>query len=459
MGAAISYKYTNTWHTMQNYRVMTVNIDEGNNDDPVACCTYADDAVDMPVGFSGDAITAWQEFFKYRPCILCGNEVMEYLDPDNYNLRDDGTPSLLSGRTHNTVNGRLGVETYEEHWLWNTEKQKIMRIMIEWPRLGIKITKQDNIVSISMTDRPNAPGYSYQAYYLNGVSYDHLYIETNFCHINNDGDFPAETDPLYFADPTETPASEWLRLSEVATTKATLLNNIRGTEVGTANYHLTNYHQLNIIQCAYVLHSKSIGKPKVAGVPANSMLRTPSLTNGRFGYYRTDLYYGDNFYTMLFGLYNLYHYSQEYSDKHFMVYDGICCTDVGEFFIMHDGAETTRWGDVSGYQKVTATGDVSDHYAGGAPVKSIIGGTGTFLVNSTYDGYGDSHYWGWYHMLPPNRQSTPTSNPELDGTDDVVVCGQYMTTDGANQMGGIFSISSSEYNWPDQMWFRVSVLL
>ena len=37
MGAAISYKYTNTWHTMQNYRVMTVNIDEGNNDDPVAC--------------------------------------------------------------------------------------------------------------------------------------------------------------------------------------------------------------------------------------------------------------------------------------------------------------------------------------------------------------------------------------------------------------------------------------
>ena len=177
MGAAISYKYTNTWHTM--------NIDEGN-DDPVACCTYADDAIDMSAGFSDDAITAWQEFFKYRPCILCGNEVMEYLDPDNYNLRDDGTPSLLSGRTHNTVNGRLGVETYEEHWLWNTEKQKIMRIMIEWPRLGIKITKHDNIVSISMTDRPNAPGYSYQAYYLNGVSYDHLYIESNFCHLSND---------------------------------------------------------------------------------------------------------------------------------------------------------------------------------------------------------------------------------------------------------------------------------
>ena len=62
MGAAISYKYTNTWQTMQKYRVMTVNIDE-NSDDPFACCTYADDAVYMPVGFSGDAIIAWKEFF------------------------------------------------------------------------------------------------------------------------------------------------------------------------------------------------------------------------------------------------------------------------------------------------------------------------------------------------------------------------------------------------------------
>lgn len=459
MGASISYKYMNSYSSLQNYRVMTVNIDE-NSDDPFECCTYADDALGMPVGFSGDAIIAWKEFFKYRPCILCGNEVLEYLDPDNYDLREDGNPSLLSGRTHNTVNGSLGVRTYEDHWLWNSEKQKMMRVMIEWPRLGIKISRQQNVVSISMTDQPNAPGYSYQAYYLNGISYEHLYIETNFCHLTNDG-YPGDTtDDLYFADPTESPLSDWWNLSDRCTTKATLLNNLRRTQVGTTHYHLTNYHQLNIIQCACVLHSKSIDRINKIGLPENRELGSPNLTNGSFGYYISSGNFGHGIYSMTFGLYNMW-YSPPVRKSLLMVYDGLCCTDIGLFYVMQDGNETSRWGSVDNYQPITSLGD----FSGGViknnhAVKSIITDNGTLLPSSTYN-TDDTYYsyWGWYGMFPDAFPKLYVSDPELDGTDDVVLCGQPMITDSEFECGGIFSAGSAMYSWCDGVFFRVSVLL
>ena len=459
MSAAISYKYANTLFAMQKYRVMTVNIDE-NSDDPFECCTYADDAVGMPSGFSDDAIIAWKEFFKYRPCILCGNEVLEYLNPDNYDLREDGNPSLLNGRTHNTVNGRLGVRTYEEHWLWNSEKQNMMRIMVEWPRLGIKVSRHQNVVSISMTDQPNAPGYSYQAYYLNGISYEHLYIETNFCHLTNDGNPGDTTDDLYFADPTESPVADWWNLSDRCTTKATLLNNLRRTQVGTTHYHLTNYHQLNIIQCACVLHSKSIDRINKIGLPENRELGSPNLTNGSFGYYISSGNFGHGIYSMTFGLYNMW-YSPPARKSLLMVYDGLCCTDIGEFYVMKDGYETSRWGSVDNYQPITSLGDISgavirNNYA----VKSIITDNGTLLPSSTYN-TDDTYYsyWGWYGMFPDAFPKLYVSDPELDGTDDVVLCGQPMITDSEFECGGIFSAGSAMYSWCDGVFFRVSVLL
>ena len=465
MGASISYKYTNGYAINHKYRTMTVIIDESSATDPVLCCSYADDAISMPSGFSDNAISSWKEFFKYRPCILCGNEVLEYLDPDNYDLRDDGTPSLLNGRTHNTVNGRMGVSSYEDHWLWNSDKQKMMRVMIEWPRLGIKISKNGTVVSISVTDRPNAYGYSYQAYYLNGVSYDHLYIETNFLHIANDGDWTSNRDVLFFADPTEMPESRRYHTDEGLCTKTTLLSGIRRVQVGTPNYHLTNYHQLNLIQCIWALQSKSITNPKIAGMPSTLYGPfDPTLTDGMFLYRHDNGGTYPEYRSVLFGIRDLFFMPGDSTDQ-FIIYDGICCTDFGEFYIMRNGYETPRWGSIDNYRKVTTGTGQRDHERF---IKTVVGDMNGLLLpdsiynidNTDYD--PSSYYWGYYGLSRSHSVADTNrvefSDPELDGTDPVV-CGQPLDSDGATSYGGIFSIGCRQYSDIDNAYVRVSVLL
>ena len=49
------------------YKVMTVKIDLSNSN-PATCGSYADDAIGMESGKTTTAISAWQDFFGYKPC-------------------------------------------------------------------------------------------------------------------------------------------------------------------------------------------------------------------------------------------------------------------------------------------------------------------------------------------------------------------------------------------------------
>ena len=102
------------------YKTMTVKINELESN-PANMCTYADDAVNMPSGKTEDAISAWQNFFKYKPCVLKDGQVLGYLNPNDYSKFEDGS-SNNTAATDRTV-------------------------MIEFPRHGLNISKNGNTFS------------------------------------------------------------------------------------------------------------------------------------------------------------------------------------------------------------------------------------------------------------------------------------------------------------------------
>ena len=134
-----------------NYRTMTVQFEVKSSE---CIGTYLDDAVDMPYGKESDAVSQWQEFFGYKPCIFKNGAVVGYLDPDNYAQFEDGTSADITS-------GDAG------------------DVMVEFPRRGIKINKisdSNDIIVVSMTDDPNADGFTYYAHTRGSVSKDYFYI-------------------------------------------------------------------------------------------------------------------------------------------------------------------------------------------------------------------------------------------------------------------------------------------
>lgn len=129
----------------QEYRYMTLTIDESNSD-PLASVVYADDASTMTVWS-----TAWDEFFGYYPCLLDtdGNEykIVKHDLSTNY---VDRTKDMDDNDISAYVNGTSG--TYNA--------------MIAFPRLGLKMSKSWNTVTVSLTDNPDAysEGYHYLAH-------------------------------------------------------------------------------------------------------------------------------------------------------------------------------------------------------------------------------------------------------------------------------------------------------
>lgn len=254
MGASISYKYMNSYSSLQNYRVMTVRIDEGSFIEGYSSnvCTYADDAVGMVSGVSENAINIWREFFRYRPCLVCGDEILGYLDPNDFSKYEDGSPSEY------VDNCKLPTpDNYQESGLYHVGRGKMMHIFIEIPIMGIKITRNSGIVSISMTDNPNADGFMYYPYYYNGRRYNRLYINTALGALNTwDSD---DTQQLIFDspyDPLGIEYTDWYRDLGGASKSGIILPAIQNSIVGSDNYHLMTYYQFLLLQCMTILQCK-----------------------------------------------------------------------------------------------------------------------------------------------------------------------------------------------------------
>lgn len=103
----------------------TVRIDE-NNSNPMTACVYLDDAANMVKG-SAD----WDSmpvFGGIKPCVLKDGRVQYYLQPDNFNLKLDNTPSTLTGEDGD--------------------------VMIEIRKFAYRIYKEDNYIYVSVTNDP-----------------------------------------------------------------------------------------------------------------------------------------------------------------------------------------------------------------------------------------------------------------------------------------------------------------
>lgn len=135
------------------YKIMTMTINEADSN-PSTCCAYADDAVGMPSGISENAVNQWQSFFKYKPCIVKNGVVSGYLNPKDWTKFENGDASNIE----------------------NIENDPNSDVMIEFPRMGLDIHKAGDIITIRITDDPDADGFIYDSFRWNGKLYDHLYI-------------------------------------------------------------------------------------------------------------------------------------------------------------------------------------------------------------------------------------------------------------------------------------------
>lgn len=118
------------------YKTYGVSIDLTNSD-PTSAVTYTDAAVGMVAGSSD-----WDNtniFRDIRPCLFKNGEVKGYLNPNDFTKYIDGTAADISTGAEGDV-------------------------MIEIPKLGVKIATSDNTLTVQVTDDPNAEGFSYLAH-------------------------------------------------------------------------------------------------------------------------------------------------------------------------------------------------------------------------------------------------------------------------------------------------------
>lgn len=118
---------------------------------PNFCGSYTDDALGMPYGKTEEAISAWQEFFKYKPCLLKNGQVVGYLNPNDYTKFENGDPADITS-------GDAG------------------DVMIEFPRRGLRISKVDKKITISMTDAQDDPNFTYYAHTRGTEGKDAFYL-------------------------------------------------------------------------------------------------------------------------------------------------------------------------------------------------------------------------------------------------------------------------------------------
>lgn len=141
------------------HKVMTVVIDL-NDSNPKTCGHYEDDAIGMNSGT--EANEDWREFFEYKPCILKDGKVTRYLNPNDYNYDTDGNSvDITSGATGD--------------------------VMVEFPRRGIKISKYGKVLTVSMTDDPDNPEFTYYAHTRGENRRDYFYVGAyGSCYLDDD---------------------------------------------------------------------------------------------------------------------------------------------------------------------------------------------------------------------------------------------------------------------------------
>lgn len=191
-----------------------LRIDETNSN-PETSCVYQEDAITMIKG-SDD----WNEmpiFNDIRPCVYKNGAVNYYLQKNNFNFKEDGTASVLTGADGD--------------------------VMIEFSKFGYKITREDNYLYIDLTNDENAEGYCYDAFSrLTEGDLEHFYYGAYKGYIDDNGDLRSIAGVL----PTANKNIVEFR------TAAQKRNNVNGV-ANTYHYQQSTYAHLVAVQCLYLM--------------------------------------------------------------------------------------------------------------------------------------------------------------------------------------------------------------
>lgn len=287
--------------TPHPFKIMTVVINL-NDSNPATCGSYKDNAVGMPVGKTQEAITAWQEFFGYKPCLFKDGKVVGYLNPNDYTKFEDGTSA-------DTESGESGY------------------VMVEFPRRGVKIRKSGKILTVSMTDDPDNSEFTYYAHSRGTDRRDYFYIGAYVGYLK------------YFSNTQKLTSisKAYLRLQSETLAKYREFAHANGP-----GYEVMTFYQYIYIQVMYLLNFRgNLDSQSCVGIGLEDNLNLINTgacnTNG--------LMYGDTTklgHMKLFGLENLWGYSKT------MLEGCICDCDTGNIYLATDGFND----EYSGYENI-----------------------------------------------------------------------------------------------------------
>ena len=226
------------------YWILGVAIDETNSN-PETAVTYTDDAVGMTPASHGDdgMMVTGQEFldlFKVRPCVLGnGNGVVQYyLNPNNYNEKEDGEESDLTGADGN--------------------------VMVEIPKIGYKFNRVGNILNIQLTNKPDAEGFCYLAHTRGSTVKDKLYIGA------------------YISRPFSVSSFEgFVSCSgRKPTTGSTSSVYRQYSQANGEGYNTMGFYQLTLLQCMYLIMYKNLNSQTALGRGYTSSNNTETIATG-----------------------------------------------------------------------------------------------------------------------------------------------------------------------------------
>ena len=261
-------------------RVMTVVIDL-NDSNPGTCGSYADDAKGMLSGKDKDAISMWQEFFGYKPCLFKDGAVVGYLDPDDYTKFENGeSADITSGDSGD--------------------------VMVEFPRRGVKISKSEKIITVSMTDMRDDPDFTYYAHTRGSDPKNYFYLGAYLSY----GQSQSETEILRSRSLSGKNASHICTIDECR----------ECAHMNGSNYEQMTWYQMIYLQVMYILQfGGSLNSQSVVG---NGYERNQDHKTGTLN--TKGLVYGStakNQYVKLFGLEDLWGSNRTFLDGCYV--DGI----------------------------------------------------------------------------------------------------------------------------------------
>lgn len=196
------------------YHVWGVTIDQSNSN-PETSVVYTDDATSMSAGSS-----AWDTLFGYKPCLFINGAVSKYLNPNNFSQDENG---------NNVDITTLGND-----------------VMIEFPKMGYKIETSGNIITIKVTDNPNADGYCYKPFSRNAIG------DRNYFYYGAYKGYGSSS--KLYSSSGKTPTANQTRATYRTWATA------RGT-----GYFQNGFYQLIFLQCLYILKYKNLNSQSALG--------------------------------------------------------------------------------------------------------------------------------------------------------------------------------------------------